>query len=71
MYNARAMVRVANVRPAGFWGLWCRCVAGVVVVGRNDYGEVEVVVDEGFGYAVAMAVVGVVVGAGFGYAVEL
>jgi hypothetical protein len=55
----------------GFWGLWCRPVAGAVVVGRNDYGEVEVVVDEGFGYAVAMAVVGVVVGAGFGYAVEL
>jgi hypothetical protein len=39
---------------------------GVMVVGRNDY-AVEVV-NEGFGYAVVMAVV---VDEGFGYAVEL
>jgi hypothetical protein len=69
------MERVVSVRPAGFWGLWCRLAAGVVAVGRNDYAVevvavgrndyvvevVGVVVDEGFGYAVVMAVVGVVV----------
>jgi hypothetical protein len=34
--NAKAMARVADVRPAGFWGLWCQLAEGVVV-GRNDY----------------------------------
>jgi hypothetical protein len=79
--NAKAMVRVADVRPMGFWGLWCRLAVGVVV-GRNDYvvevvggfgcavEAVGVVVDEGFGYVVVMAIVDVVV-EGFGYAVEL
>jgi hypothetical protein len=55
----------------GFWGLWFQIAAGVVV-GRNDY-VVEMVgveVDEGFSYAVVMAVVVVVVW-GFGYAMEL
>jgi hypothetical protein len=42
------------------------CGGGVMVVGRNDY-AVEVV-NEGFGYAVVMAVV---VDEGFGYVVEL
>jgi hypothetical protein len=65
-------VRVVNIQPGGFWGLWCRPAAGVVV-GRNDYAVevvVRVVVDEGLGYAVVMAVVEVVV-EGFDYAVEL
>jgi hypothetical protein len=63
--NAKAMPRVAGVRPAGFWGLWCRLAAGVMVIGRNGY-VVGVGDDEGFGYAVVMVVV-----EGFGYAVEL
>jgi hypothetical protein len=66
------MAWVACVRPAGFWGLCGRLAVGMVVVGRNDYAVevVGVVVEEGFGDVVVMAVVEVVVG-GFGYAMEL
>jgi hypothetical protein len=60
-----AMVRVVNVRPVGFWDLWCP-FAVEVVVGRDGY-AVELV-GEGFGYAVAMAVV---VYEGFDYAVVM
>jgi hypothetical protein len=33
--SAKAMVRVVGAQPTGFWGLWCRFVAGAVVGGRN------------------------------------
>jgi hypothetical protein len=59
------MARVADVRPAGFWGLWCQLAEGVVV-GRNDY-ALEVV--GGFSYVVEL--VRVVVNEGFGYVVVM
>jgi hypothetical protein len=47
------MVRVVGVQPAGFWDLWCRFVAGVVVAGRDGcVVEVVRVVDGGFHYLV-------------------
>jgi hypothetical protein len=40
----------------GFWGLWCRFVAGAVVGGRNGYAVVGVMAGEGFGYEVVEVV---------------
>jgi hypothetical protein len=64
------MVRVADIRPVGFWYLWCPST--VEVGARRDGYAVQLVdvVGEGFGYAGEMAVVEVV-GEGFSYAVEL
>jgi hypothetical protein len=64
-----AMVQVVNVRPVGFWDLWCPPAVEVVV--RRDGSAVEPVgvVGEGFGYAVEMVVE--LVGDGFGYTVEM
>jgi hypothetical protein len=42
------MVRVVGAQPMGFWGLWCRFMAGAVVGGRNGCVVVEVLTDEGF-----------------------
>jgi hypothetical protein len=64
LYNAGAMVRVASVRPTGFWGQWCRFVVEVVVVGRNGC-VVDVVVDEGPDCVEGMVVAEVVVDEGF------
>jgi hypothetical protein len=50
--SAKFMVRVVGAPPTGFWGLWCRFVAGVVVGGRNGCAVVGVVAGEGFGYVV-------------------
>jgi hypothetical protein len=55
--SAKAMVRVVGAQPMGFWGLWCRFMAGVVVGGRNGCAMVRVT-GEGFGYAVVEVVVG-------------
>jgi hypothetical protein len=52
------MLRVVGAQPTGFWGLWCRFVAGVVVGGRNGCVLVVVVANEGFGYAVVEVVDG-------------
>jgi hypothetical protein len=55
LYNAGAMVQVASVRPAGFWGKWCQFVVEVVVVVDEGTDCVEgmvvaeVVVDEELG----------------------
>jgi hypothetical protein len=65
LYSAEALVRVVGVQPMGFWGLWCRFVTGVVVLGRNGCAVVGVVASEGFSYEVDE----VVAGEGFGYAV--
>jgi hypothetical protein len=66
LYNVGVMVRVASVRPAGFWGQWCRFVVEVVVVGRNGcVVDVVVVVDEGIDRVEGMMVVEVVVDGGF------
>jgi hypothetical protein len=63
LYNAKAMVRVVRVRPAGFWGVWCRFAAEVVVGGRDGSVVEDVEVDgAGFGYVV----VEVVASDGFG-----
>jgi hypothetical protein len=62
-------MRVASVRPAGFWSQWCRFVMEMVVVGRNGYAiDVVVVVDEGTDCAKGMVVAEVVVDKGFGRA---
>jgi hypothetical protein len=50
--NAEAMVRVVGVRLMGFWDMWCRFVAKVVVGGRD--GCVVEVVGGGSDYAVAV-----------------
>jgi hypothetical protein len=63
LYSAKAIVRVIGAQPTGFWGLWCRFVAGAVVGERIGCAVMGVVAGERFGYAV------VVVGEGFGYAV--
>jgi hypothetical protein len=65
LYNAGAMVRVASVWPAGFWGQWCRFVVEVVVVRRNGC-VVDVVVDEGTDCVEGMVVAEVGVDEGFG-----
>jgi hypothetical protein len=46
------MVRVVGVQPMGFWDMWCRFVAEVVVGGRD--GCVVGVVGGGPDYAVAV-----------------
>jgi hypothetical protein len=58
-------VRVASVKPASFWGQWCRFVVEVTVVRRNGF-VVDVVVDEGTDCVEGMAVAEVVVDEGFG-----
>jgi hypothetical protein len=63
------MGRVADVRPVGFWYLWCPS-AVEVGAGRDGYVvELVDVLGEGFGYVGEMAVVEVV-GEGFGSVVE-
>jgi hypothetical protein len=61
--NAKAMVRVVGVQPMGFWVLWCRFAAEVVVGGR-DGSVVEVAEVDGVGFGYVL--VEVVVGDGFG-----
>jgi hypothetical protein len=60
-------VRIASVRPTGFWGQWHRFAVEVVVVGRNGY-VVDLVVDEGTNCAEGMVVAEVVIDEGFGRA---
>jgi hypothetical protein len=63
-------VQVVNIRPVGFWDLWCPSTVEVVT-GRDGFAVEPVeVVGEGFGYAVEMVVMEED-GEGFGYAVEL
>jgi hypothetical protein len=61
--NVKAMVRVVGVQPTGFWVLWCRFAAEVVVGGR-DGSVVEVAKVDGVGFGYVL--VEVVVGDGFG-----